>query len=636
MASDADKEENVEIIMKSDEINVIEELNTYLKANQQESALAFLRDEENLLALQMHCSDIITAVVKFLNNKNFIQNPKLYNGCEEILKLVAEKANEGDVILELLEVIDTTKDDNIVVSILKALQLCLLKQRERRVRSLEWCLNSLQLYVSDLPLSPELRQRMDAEEETLLEEDDEVRRIVSFYFYLFLFYEPILEHIMANSLPTEDSFRFCGISRRNVLACFIIQLFGEPFAYLDLSSSVAENDRSERLDMQSYSRQCAETMIKHISTLLPDPIQLISYAEKRIRWPFVLPENDDSIMNAPPPTDIFRIEEKAPLMGLALLFYAMIAEELAPASVPKVYRPSYLFEMGLYLVAELLGSAEDALHIKGIRLCMKLLSNLGSEQLPDSTLDLEVHTKFVTHLMSVLNTTQVRRNSKTGVELLTAYILKFETIEAKHFHIRRLLQTADNNKLCGYLVTMYKNIVAEQLDAADKCKDFVISKYCSGEELRSILLENICTIPKGVETDILQHNDMIIAALNIIRFLVLRDKCNLTKIWDFLDDLKDHFLKPLRSAIDHSRAHYQLEEKKISGKKPPGLEVDISGPDGNAMLPITTESKLQILTIGRNTFDLIESLISRLNECIEMKTSAMITSNGNATSNNQN
>lgn len=639
MASDGDKDEKTEINLKKDEINLIAEIEACLTTGQLKNALALVKDETNLSSLQTNCSDIITAVIKFLTHKSFSQNSKLYNGCEEVLKVIAEKANEGDVILELLEVIDTSKDDNIVVSILKALQLSLLKQTERRVRSLEWCLNSIQSYVSDLPLAPELRQRLDNEEETLLEEDDEVRRIVSFYFYMFLFYEPLLEQIMANPLPTETNFRFTGISRRNVLVCFIIQLFGEPFAYLDLTPASSEGEKSEKLDMQSYSRQCADTMIKQMSTLLPDPFQLIGYAEKQTRWPYILPENDDVIMNAPPPSDIFLIEEKTPLIGLAVFYYAMIAEDLMPANRPKIYLPSYIFEMGLYLVTELLKTTEDALHVKGIRLCKKLLGNLGSDHLSDSTLDLDVHIKFVNHLMIVLNTTQVRRNSKAGVDLLTAYILKFESIEAKYFHIRRLLRTANNNKLCGYLVTMYKNITAEQLDLAancDKKKGFEMSEFCSGEKLKTILLENICIVPKGIETDILQYNDLIVAALNILRFVVLRDQENLTKIWDFIDDLQKKFLNPLRSAIDYSRAHYQLEEKRINTKKSPSLEVDIAAPDGSNILPMTIESKLQILTIGRNTFDLIESLISRLNECIEMKTNATKNSNdkivnGNAT-----
>lgn len=598
-----------------------EQLFTLLKLNQPENALALTNATTNQQLLANDCSESISTVVKFLTNENFVQNAKLYNGCEEILKSIAAKGSEGEVILELLEVIDTTKNDNTVVSILKALQLCLLRQRER-VRSLEWCLNSIQLYVSDLPLSAELRQRMDAEEEKFLEEDDEVRRIISFYFYLFLFYEPILEQIVATEVRTSDvHFRNCGITRRNVLACFIIQLFNEPFAILDLSEPCAAVGDMPATNPNSYSRQCAKSLTTHFSTLIPDPLQLIGYGERRNRWPYVLPDSDETIMNAPPPADIFHIEEKAPLTGLAVMFYAMIAERMLAENAPKIYRKVYLFEMGMYYVTDLLNSSEDSLHTKGIRLAEHLLLNLGEEKLQDDTLELEVHTTFLTNLISVLNTTQVRRNSKNGIELLKLYITRFETVEAKHYHIRRLLQTVDNTKICGYLVTIYKNIIADQLNDLAANEAAVISSFCSGPELQQLLLEHICVIPNGVETDILQQNDLILAALNMLRFLALRDSKNQTQFWDYIDQIQEKFLKPLREALDCSRAHYRLEEKRIHEKKLPSVACDIStgGRVANDFMAMTTENRLQVLTIGQNTFDLIESLMSRLTECIEMR-----------------
>lgn len=594
-------------------------LESLLIAKQPEQALALVNSAENESSVVSDCSDAITTVVKFLTDQNLAQNPKLYNGCEEILKSIAAKASEGEVILELLEVIDTTKNDNTVVSILKALQICLLKQRERRARSLEWCLNSIQLYVSDLPLSPELRHRLESEEEQFLEEQDEVRRIISFYFYLFLFYEPILKNILDNPVPNDTYFRNNGLTRQNILACFVIQLFDEPFACLDLS--MPSNDQSDKLGKHTneYTRQCIQSLINHITQLMVDPLRLLTYGEKRARWPYVLPECDDSMMNSLPPTDIFLIEEKAPLTGLSVLFYALFAENLLPENTPKVYRAVYTFEMGLYFATDLLSSVEESIRTKGIRLASKLLENLRLEQLGDDTLELDIHITFLTNLVNVLDSTQVRRNSKFGIELLKSYIMRFETIEAKHFHIRRLLKTVDNNKICSFLVTIYKNIIADQLNTADANEHFAISPYCRDNELHTLLFDHICTIPDGVETDILKHNDLILAALNILRFLVIRDVQNRTMLWDYIGEVQDKFLKPLREALDCSRAHYRLEEKRIQEKKSPDIDCEVSSLTGNDYMAMSAENRLQVLSIGQNTFDLIESLMSRLNECIETR-----------------
>lgn len=595
-----------------------------LKANQPDNAVAFIRSPEIHPLLATDCSEAIATVVKFLTNENFVQNAKLYNSCEDVLKVIAAKGSEGEVILELLEVIDTTKNDNMVVSILKGLQVCLLRQYER-VRSLEWCLNSIQLYVSDLPLSAEVRRRLVGEGEKFLEEDDEVRRIISFYFYLFLFYEPIMQQIVLTEERTDDSpFRNSGVTRRNVLACFIIQLFNEPFAILDSSEPSPAIGDLPATNPNTYSRKCAISLSQHISELLPDPLHLIGYGERRNRWPYELPETDETIMNAPPPADIFHIEEKAPLTGLSVMFYALIGENLLLENAPKIYRNVYLFEMGLYYVVDLLGSTEDSLHAKGIRLAEALLLNLGLEKLQDDTLELEVHTAFLTNLICVLNVTQVRRSSKKGIELLKLYITRFETVEAKHYHIRRLLQTVNNTKICGYLVTIYKNIIADQLNELVADPSTEISPFCSGPLLRQLLLDHICVIPNGVETDILQQNDLILAALNMLRFLALRDTTNQTKLWDYMDQIQDKFLKPLREALDCSRSHYRLEEKRIHEKKAPSVACDLStgGRVANEFMTMSTENRLQVLTIGQNTFDLIESLMSRLTECIDMRARA--------------
>lgn len=592
-----------------------------LNENQPQEALELVNSNTGQMMLQNDCSDAITNVVKFLTNGNFVQNAKLYNGCEEILKAIAGRANNGEVILELLEVIDTTKNDNTVVSILKALQVCLLNQGEGRVRSLEWCLNSIQLYVSDLPLSAEVRQRIDTDEEEFLEEDEEVRRIISFYFYLFLFYEPILDHVLAEPTPDGVYFRDRGITRRNVIACFIIQLFSEPFALLEMGDLSREKDVTKRSNHHTYSRQCATSLVKHIVRLFPDPLQLLGYGERRKRWPYVMPEIDESnelIVNTPF-EDIFHIDEKAPIVGLSVMFYVMLAENLLPPTVPKVYSNVYIFEMGLYYATELLGSIEDSLHYKGIRLGLSLLERLGKEKLKDETLDLEIHITFLKNLVNVLNVTQLRKNSKNGVDLLKNYLAQFESIEAKHFHIRRLLRSVDNYKICSLLVTIYKNIIAEQLNAIASGTLDTISPFCSGDELRTLVLDNICIIPNGVETDILQRHDLILAALNMLRFLTLRDKNNDTKLWDYIDQIQENFLKPLREAIDCSRAQYKLEEKRIIEKDKPQIECNISMAGGEDFTAMTKENRLQVLTIGRNTFDLIDSLMSRLHECIEMR-----------------
>lgn len=286
-------------------------LDQFLVERKSLEALELIENAENESKIIDNCSNLIETVVKYLTDKNLAQNSELHNACEKILIKIATQGNESDVVLGLLEVIDSTETDNTVVSVLKALQALLLKQSDTGTRALEWVLNSIQQYASELPLSSELRNRLDDEEEQLLEEDDEVKRIVSFYIFMIKFYEPILNQIIEHEPLNQSTFRSNELTRRNVMACFIIQLFGVPFAYLDLSDP-STNARSEKgISLTNvYTRQCVSSLMQHLMKLIPNPLDLIGYGQRRALWPFVFSESDDLEKYSDIPSDIFLLDVK--------------------------------------------------------------------------------------------------------------------------------------------------------------------------------------------------------------------------------------------------------------------------------------------------------------------------------------
>lgn len=614
-----------EVLEPPEEEDFTARLDQLLRTKKTQEALAIIDNTENREKIVENCPDLIPTIVKYLTDQNLVQNFELHNACERMLIKIATEGHDDDVVIGLLEVIDSTKTDNTVVSVLKALQALLLKQDTDTMRAMEWVLNTVQQYASELPLSPQLRNRLDDEEEQLLEEEDEVKRIVSFYIFMVNFYEPILTQIIECEPANQHHFRNNGQTRRNILACFLIQLFGVPFAYLDLSDP-ASNVRSERgvTLTNVYTRQCVTSLAQHLTKLIANPMQLIVYGHRRALWPYVFTESDDPVKYSGMPSDIFLLDAKVSLNGLAVMFYALFVEHLFAQNTPKIYRAAYLLEMGLYYAADLLSHGEEALSTKGIRLAAKLLDNLHDNLLDDDTLDLDIHKRFATQLIDMLDNTQLRRNSQLGVELLQKYLSRFKTINAKYFHIQHLLESTTNNKIRSLLVTIYKNVVADQLNAVDGQQQNHVSIFCSGEKLKWLLLKRICIMPKGVETDILQHNDLIMAALNMLRFLAMRDKKNVTQIWDCMDEIEMQFLKTLRTSLDCTRAHYRLEEKRIQEKKTvrgaggdgPQCQVNVAGAD--EFMDVSDENQLRMLAIGQNTFDLIDSVLSHLNECIEM------------------
>ena len=60
-------------------------------------------------------------------------------------------------------------------------------------------------------------------------------------------------------------------------------------------------------------------------------------------------------------------------------------------------------------------------------------------------------------------------------------------------------------------------------------------------------------------------NFRILAALNLLRYLLLRDPIskNQTGVWSGLDDVESVYLAQLHTGLDLSRAHYDQRLKQV-------------------------------------------------------------------------
>lgn len=131
-------------------------------------------------------------------------------------------------------------------------------------------------------------------------------------------------------------------------------------------------------------------------------------------------------------------------------------------------------------------------------------------------------------------------------------------------------------------------------------------------------------LPEGAETDLLQNSDRIMASLNLLRYLVIKDNehINQTGVWTELNKIKQNFLKPLHTGLNMSRAHYEAEikSKKENRQASQNCKTVCSLTVGGEKMPnMTTEMQLQVLHSALFTFDLIESVLARVEELIELK-----------------
>uniref|UniRef100_A0A8C5P028 Glomulin, FKBP associated protein n=1 Tax=Jaculus jaculus TaxID=51337 RepID=A0A8C5P028_JACJA len=117
----------------------------------------------------------------------------------------------------------------------------------------------------------------------------------------------------------------------------------------------------------------------------------------------------------------------------------------------------------------------------------------------------------------------------------------------------------------------------------------------------------------------------IMASLNLLRYLVIKDNenDNQTGLWTELEKIKNNFLKPLHTGLNMSKAHYEAEIKNSQEKSqvvPMSKDLCSITVGGEEIPNMPPEMQLKVLHSALFTFDLIESVLARVEELIEIKT----------------
>uniref|UniRef100_A0A674IUD0 Glomulin, FKBP associated protein n=1 Tax=Terrapene triunguis TaxID=2587831 RepID=A0A674IUD0_9SAUR len=219
-------------------------------------------------------------------------------------------------------------------------------------------------------------------------------------------------------------------------------------------------------------------------------------------------------------------------------------------------------------------------------------------------------------LVKVMTLCPIEHLRKKSLKILQLYIDKFDA-EGKYTLFRCLLKTSNHAGVEGYVIQNIKNQIDLSLKKAND------SKWFTGPQLVS-LLDLVLLLPEGAETDLLQNSDRIMASLNLLRYLVIKDNeyDNQTGIWTELNKIEQNFLKPLHTGLNMSKAHYEAEikSKKENRRESHNSKAVCSVTVGGEKMPnMTTEMQLQVLHSALFTFDLIESVLARVEELIEVK-----------------
>lgn len=603
--------------------NLIELVKQLIKEKQYDGvALLFTsgtESERNVEYLKTVGSDLCDDIcIPNLTRQIHDEQLSLYNCSEELLYLIAKYGPMEELFLELLELIEQRESEYVFSSSLRALQVVLLRMGEKKPRALEWSLNSIHTRIERLPLPKYLQEGYDKKQARLLEQNEEIEKLLIHYITLNLFYEPLLNDILSQQSSLNIAQIFCntGFNRRNVLCCFLIQMLGRPLALLDLKVNQQRTN--------TYTIQCARKLTESATKCLVNPLRLLFVGEERVRWKCRL--DDERGVHEMSSSNIFLIEKKLPLESLAIYFYMLFVEKVSLTSMPKIYSSLYIFESSLYYVNELLAHEEPALHERALLLAKCRCDNLYSAEISSISLQLEVHKNFCNSLCKIIGYSSQNYLRQMGIKLLRQYILQFDD-DGKYLIIKNLMRTVAHNGISGYLAILYKDLVANALVSATTD----LPSSFSGKDFYEIFLKYICRLPNGEKTDLIAHSDKVISSLNALRFLVIKDLENRTGLWDIMPKIEKKFVDPLRRGLDISAAHYKAELKrmeceldaKAEAAERKNLEIldiniaNATSESGKLDAEFTRQRKTEILNQNLCTVDLIRSLLGRTVECVE-------------------
>ncbi|XP_058572571.1 glomulin isoform X2 [Neofelis nebulosa] len=484
-----------------------------------------------------------------------------------MLDLLVKLCNPKELLLGLLELIEEPSGkqiSQIILLLLQPLQTVIQKLRNNKAYSVGLALSTLWSQLSLLPV-PYSKEQIQTDDYGLCQC---CKALIEFT-------KPFVEEVIndkENSVESENEklkdelLKFCFKS----LKCPLLtaQFFEQ--------SEEAGNDPL---------RCFASEIIGFLSAIgHPFPKMIFNHGRKKKTWDYLEFEEE---------------EDKQLADSMASLAYLVFVQGISIDQLPMVLR------------------TEESVFSKGVDLLENGLLRIEDNSLLHQYLEIKSFLTVPQGLVKVMTLCPIETLRKKSLAMLQLYINKLDS-QGKYTLFRCLLNTSNHSGVEAFIIQNIKN----QIDVSlKKTHD---NKWFTGPQLIS-LLDLVLFLPEGAETDLLQNSDRIMASLNLLRYLVIKDneKDNQTGLWTELGKIENNFLKPLHTGLNMSKAHYEAEIKNSQEnsqdvqKSKDLCSVTVGGEEIPNMPP---EMQLKVLHSALFTFDLIESVLARVEELIEIKT----------------
>lgn len=553
--------------------------------------------------------EVASELTASLTEENLEQSEYFFETCQRCMNYIIENGNPKELLLAVLEQADSFKDDQKFKCILESVQKILLKLPSKRHHSLDITLETLSAHIEAIPEPKD--HNLDKEERKLLEMDSSVLRATDVVLCYLEFLGPFVEEVSMKN--PEVTF-----SRTNpqvqLLIKYLMKLLAHPLYHLDMTFRPKEQEEKEK----SYSRVCAERLIDHLAQLCPNFFAMIEEEETAKRSLKVDEMSDDGKddeeemeEDATDKVKNWKEDNLIPERSLACLSYLVRAEGLGADNMPCVYSHKFTLRFHLPVIKAFLEDKHSVVKLKGVLLLEKLMFVIPPFSFKHHELDNDHYKEILNLLISTMTFCESKEIRKSCVPLYSAFFGMF-TLQGRHRLYEIVFNTCKHSGVVGHTLSLYK----EQVDVVLKKHGDYENLFLGKNLIRVFKL--VSTIPDGATTDLLQNSDRILSVLNFIRYLILRDNpaSNLTGFWDLYPTLDKEFFDPLRQAIVLSKSHYNLDLGDVRKGLPLPTEntefnVNVGGETLGA---VSREQQIQVIESALNTFDMMDSILSRIIE----------------------
>ncbi|XP_051996976.1 glomulin-like isoform X2 [Xyrauchen texanus] len=298
-----------------------------------------------------------------------------------------------------------------------------------------------------------------------------------------------------------------------------------------------------------------------------------------------------------------------------LLFVQLIAMEVFPA----VFSPVFVLQCNMEYINLLLSRKDESWILKGLDLSVKSLERVTDNSLPVELLELKPFHEVPQNLIKIMIDCPIQHLRGRSLVVFQLYMEKLNG-EAKHKLFRRTMKTSHHAGVESIIIKNIKN--QAELSRKSGNKD----DWFEGTRLVTLLKDTII-LPQGHETDLLHGMDRVMESLNILRYLLIREREISTGIWTDLCHTANSYTKILRVCLSMSKSYYGTELQKLrEDKKIKAKEFkEASGKRSVQNMIVKTETlgsmpreaQDKVLQCALVTYDLMESLVVHIEGIIE-------------------